>query len=152
MKKPSEKRDVGPRNTATAENEICIGCIGAIAYLQDEPGWETVDAILVNEINECEIHVVNLIEVYYHFIRAFNEPTAVRSIEDLETAGVVVTRDLSDSLWQDVARLKVFHKVSLADCFCLSLARASGARVLTTDHHEMDALVPFKLADIEFIR
>ena len=48
----------------------------AIAYLQNEPGAEVVEPILLDAANTCDIHVVNLVEVFDHFIRAFDEATA----------------------------------------------------------------------------
>lgn len=57
------------------------------------------------------------------------------------------------AFWQDAGRLKAqLMRVSLADCYCLALARRTGGDVPTADHHEFDALVPRGICPIRFIR
>jgi predicted nucleic acid-binding protein len=111
-----------------------------------------VDRILLDSDNACYLHVANLIEIYYHFLRVFDEPTAQQSVQDIIIAGVIIHRELSDELWQDAATLKAEHSVSLADCFFLALARLFGGIVVTSDHHELDTLVPLGLCPILFFR
>ena len=41
---------------------------------------------------------------------------------------------------------------SLADCVAVTLARATGGRVLTSDHHEYDALAAHGICGVTFIR
>ena len=41
-----------------------------------------------------------------------------------------------------IGRLKARGGISLADCFCIALAQSLPADVVTSDHHEFDALVP----------
>ena len=41
-----------------------------IAYLNDEPGAEVVEATLIEPANQCLAHAINLCEVFYQFHRA----------------------------------------------------------------------------------
>lgn len=43
-------------------------------------------------------------------------------------------------------------KISLADCFAPALAIRTGGTLVTSDHHEFDAIVPLGLCPTLFIR
>ncbi|MBM3492862.1 MAG: type II toxin-antitoxin system VapC family toxin [Armatimonadetes bacterium] len=47
---------------------------------------------------------------------------------------------MDEALWFDAGRLKVAHSLSVAGTFAVALARRLDADLLTTDHHEMDAV------------
>jgi hypothetical protein len=52
-----------------------------------------------------------------------------------------------------VGRLKAVHrKVSLADCCAMALTNRVGGTLLTTDHHELDALALLGVCPMKFIR
>ena len=88
-------------------------------------------------------------EVYYDFHRASGESVAENAIEDLENLGVQV----SEVLTGKAAEIKSIHRrVSLADCFALTLAASLDVELLTADHHALDALVKYGICRIRFIR
>jgi predicted nucleic acid-binding protein len=123
-----------------------------IAFLDAEPGSVVVEELLLDTTNVCYAHAINLFEVFYHVLRKSNEATARQAIEDLLFFGVVLREDMDTPFWQEAGRLKVAHSLSVADTFCLTLGRRLGSTVVTTDHHEMDVLVPLGLCPIQFIR
>jgi predicted nucleic acid-binding protein len=123
-----------------------------IAYLQGEPGGPVVAALLSDPNTVCYAHAVNLAEVYYHMLRAFDEPTAEAALADLAADGVITREDMDPAFWKSIAKLKARGRISIADCFCIALAQRLGGEVVTTDHHEFDALVPLGLCPIRFIR
>ena len=60
---------------------------------------------------------------------------------------------LTPAIWQAAGALKAnLRRVSLADCFAIELTRRLHATILTSDHHEFDALVAQSVCDIRFIR
>jgi PIN domain nuclease of toxin-antitoxin system len=124
-----------------------------IAFLRQETGGEVVRLILADETNACYIHALNLCEVFYEFHRGAGEADAQRALQNVFSAGVLPRGDMDVEIWQEAGRFKsLFRRVSLADCFCLALSRRLGAELLTSDHHEMDALIPLNLCPIQFIR
>jgi predicted nucleic acid-binding protein len=123
-----------------------------IAFLRGEPGAEVVEGLLIERPSRCHAHAINLCEVYYDFLRASDGPTALRAVQDLMTAGVLVREDLAPALWQAAGRFKARHRVSLADAFALALAEAEGAELVTSDHHEFDPLVATQPVRFRFIR
>jgi len=123
-----------------------------VAYANGEAGGDMVDGILQDPDAVCYAHAINLCEVYYWSLRTSNEQTARQLIADLHASGVIERRDISRRFWTEVGRLKSAGRISLADCFCVALARRLGGRVVTADHHEFDALVPLGICPILFIR
>jgi PIN domain nuclease of toxin-antitoxin system len=132
-------------------NYVLDAC-AMIAYLRNEPGAAVVDGLLQSPDNRCFAHSINLCEVYYDFIRASDEPTAREAIADLFHDGVVERKDLSRDFWFGVGQLKSRHRLSLADCHCVLLARRVDGEVVTSDHHEFDPLDQLGLCKVRFIR
>lgn len=123
-----------------------------VAYLNGEPGDTLVEALLLSPDAVCYAHAVNLCEVFYGYLRISDEITARQVIADVDAAGIVPRRDMSQAFWFDVGRLKARGGISLADCFSIALARAISGTVVTSDHGEFDPLVPMGDCPIVFIR
>ena len=114
-----------------------------IAFLRAEVGGDLVRSILRNPDNQCFAHAVNLAEVYYDMCRVGGTEVAEQALATLTRSRVVRREDLSRDFCDSAATLKaVRRRVSLADCFGLTLAANLSAEFLTTDRHELEALTP----------
>ncbi len=123
-----------------------------LAYLHAEQGGSSVLAMLRDPNSLSYAHAVNILEVYYDILRSASLPAARKALRTLKAEGVIIRRDLAEAFLQDVGALKARGSIALADCFCLALARRLGGEVVTTDHKEMDPLVPLGICPIHFIR
>ena len=132
-------------------NYVLDAC-AMIAYLRGEPGGDIVRGLLNSSADVCYAHAINLLEVYYDFLRRHGEPTARQALEDLANDGLARRRDMNREYLMEVGRLKAGGRISLADCFCIALALDVGGHVVTSDHHEFDPLVPLRIVPIYFIR
>jgi len=133
-------------------NRVIDAC-AMIAFLRDEPGAEIVERILTLPTDRCFAQAVNLCEVYYGFLRTSDTQTARTAVADLGRAGIHTRRDMNRAFWQRVGDLKgTIRKISLADCFALTLSEKLSGDVVTSDHHEFDPLVAANLAQVTFIR
>jgi PIN domain nuclease of toxin-antitoxin system len=123
-----------------------------IAYLQDESGAATVDNLLMDIRNDAAAHVLNLIEVYYEFLRNSSDAEANNRIQELIASGIQPRYDLDMGFWRQVARLKARGRISIADCFCIALAQRLGATVVTSDRHEFEPIEQAGIVPVLFIR
>lgn len=124
-----------------------------IALANNELGADVVAGLLDDPQHECCAHAINLCEVYYDAIRRSSEAQARKLITELSGLGVIERRDLDAVFWQQAGRLKAVHRrVSLADCCALALTLRLGGELVTSDHHELDALAAAGVCPINFFR
>lgn len=123
-----------------------------IAFLRGEKGSEVVEALLLDGNNISYAHGINLCEVFKDFMQAGNEEVALAAIAELESIGVITRDDMDPSFWQAAGRYKAENKASLADCFAIALADRVGAEIVTSDHHEFDAIAEKGICSVKFIR
>jgi predicted nucleic acid-binding protein len=75
------------------------------------------------------------------------------ALDTLVRLGITFREDMDPAFWQDAGRIKADHRrISLADCFCMALARRLDAELVTGEHHEFAPLVPLALCRFLFIR
>ena len=124
-----------------------------IAFLRKEDGAQLVARLLHDEENVCMAHAVNLCEVYYDFLRAADKRTAEVALSDLESLGLIPQEDMDMPFWREAARYKAhLRRISLADCFALSLAKRVGGTLITSDHAEFDMVAGSNICPVRFIR
>ena len=123
-----------------------------MAFLNNEPGVDVVEDILTEPESTCFAHVYNLCEIYYLYYRRGGAATAEAAVDDLLYLGIIPRDDLSTTFWKEAGALKGRHAIALPDAFCLNLGRRLQATVVTTDHAELDPLVPLNYCPILFIR
>ena len=130
---------------------LVLDSSAVIAYMKQEPGGPLVAELM--EIDKCYVHAVNLCEVYYGFVRELGEPSAKSVLADIADLGVKIREDMDSEFWQEAGRYKAdLRRISLADCFCLALASRLQAEVVTSDHHEFDAVERKGVCPVRFIR
>ena len=86
------------------------------------------------------MHVCNLREVYYDFFRADGLTAAQTAWTDTLALPLALRRDADDISIQRVGGTKVKERISFADAFALALAERLNITLITTDHHEFDAI------------
>ena len=124
-----------------------------IAYLRKETGGGLVKDALSDPTNVCVAHAINFCEVYYDIYRSSGQPDAEGAIQGLEAMGLTIRDDISADFWQAAGQLKAIHRrISLADCFAITLAQRLGGTILTSDHHEFDTIAAQGVCRVTFIR
>ncbi len=123
-----------------------------IAFLQGEPGSEVVENVLTDTSKRKVAHAINVCEMYYHFLRQNDEAAAEEAVTTIAGLKVDVREDMDSAFWRQIGQLKRAHTLSLGDCFCVAMAMRVGGEVVTSDHHEMNAVAPLGLCPILFIR
>ncbi|MCL5105299.1 MAG: type II toxin-antitoxin system VapC family toxin [Armatimonadetes bacterium] len=130
---------------------LVIDANAILALFHNEPGGVEVGEMIDDPNNTCYMHAVNLCEVYYDYFRTNGMLDATSAVDDLSETSLIVREDMDKGFWHEAGTHKAVRKLSLADCFCLTLARRLGARLITADH-EFDPVARQGIADIQFIR
>lgn len=132
---------------------IILDACAVIAFFRDEAGADVVEQYLLSPDHFCLIHAVNLCEVYYDFLKSGGAQEADRMTQELIDADVGVRRDLDDMFWRSIANYKAtIRRISLADCFALTLAKKLDGTVVTSDRKEFEPVALLNLCPIIFIR
>jgi predicted nucleic acid-binding protein len=125
-----------------------------ISLIKNEDGGLLVRQALEAENNVCFVHAVNLCEVYYDCLRCYGRDPAEKLIVTLLQAGLMLRSDMDMEFWKSAGKLKSRGRISLADCFAVSLAEREDAVLLTSDRHEFGPLlaIPGFPVQVLFIR
>jgi predicted nucleic acid-binding protein len=118
----------------------CLDACAVIAYLRaeiltsiGEPGIAQPQVFLA-------IHACNLGELYYDFFREDGLQAAQTACTHTLELPLELRRDADDAFIQRDGTIKVVERVSLADAFALALSEGLQVPLVTTDHHEFDAV------------
>ena len=123
-----------------------------IAFLWGEEGANVVESLIINPQNICIIHAINLCEVYYDIIRRSDESNAQSIITKLASV-ITIREDMNSEFWQLAGNYKAnLRRISIADCFCMAISQKLGGTIVTSDHHEFDAIVKQGIVTAKFIR
>ena len=118
----------------------CLDACAVIAYLRQEPGADVLKALIELPTTFMAMHVCNLGEVYYDFFREDGLAAAQTAWTHTLILPLELRREADDAFIQRVGIIKVEERVSFADAFALALAERLSIPLVTTDHHEFDAV------------
>ncbi|MGO8786417.1 MAG: PIN domain-containing protein [Terriglobia bacterium] len=122
-----------------------------IAYFKGEEGHDRVAALLTDERNNLAIHIVNLCEVYYGYLRSDGLERANDAWERAAKLLGVLGNNGEDFM-KRVARWKVRDGLGLGDSFVAAFAEENAAILVTADHTDFDPIQQAGLIRVEFIR
>lgn len=135
--------------TVARRQKYVFDACALLAYFRNEPGADAVQELMWDSIGY--IHAVNLCEIYYVLLRQTTEAEARAVIDDIASIGMHFHDWIDTAFWQQVGRFKAILPISLADCFCLTLATQEGAEIITSDH-EFDIVAQQGICPVTFIR
>ena len=125
-------------------NEIYVfDACALIAILSKETGFENVERIIEKTKNKQAkiiMHNVNLLEVYYHVHKIYNENYALNFLDEIKNSPFQLSNEVNDEILINAGRLKSIYKLSLADAIGLAEAIISNGSFVTADHHELDTI------------
>lgn len=118
----------------------CLDACAVIAYLRQEPGAEVLKELIELPTTFLAMHVCNLGEVYYDFFREDGLTAAQTAWTHTLALPLELRREADDAFIQRVGIIKVEERVSFADAFAPALTERLSIPLVTTDHHEFDAV------------
>ena len=112
-----------------------------LAFLNDEDGADTIEEFLEQSAtgNSVSMSIINLLEVYYGELRDKGADIAQIVLDMVKHHSVKIVNTVSGQVFQEAARLKAVHRMSLADCIGIATAIELSGQFVSSDHHELDA-------------
>lgn len=124
-----------------------------LAFAYDEEGADLLETLLASDDDTCFVHSLNFCEFYYQAYRRSSKHDAAKLVDEFLDLGLVLRHDMDIEFWQNAGELKAIHKkVSLADCCAIALTKRLEAELVTSDHHELEALADLGVCKIAFFR
>lgn len=106
-----------------------------ICFLDGEPNADKVSDIL-EDINEKDLDaylcVINMGEVYYHFLRTGGLKTAKVALDTIQTLPLSII-DVDYDLTIEASNIKAHNKMAYADCFAAALAKRTSSQLVSSD-------------------
>jgi predicted nucleic acid-binding protein len=107
-----------------------------IALLDNEDGKDKIDELFTKakagEIS-LYINIINLLEVYYEYIRADGIEVAGKILAPISETPLKIVDLISQPIYKEAARLKGAFTISLADAVGLATAINLGGIFVTSD-------------------
>ncbi|MCI0691519.1 type II toxin-antitoxin system VapC family toxin [candidate division KSB1 bacterium] len=128
--------------TTTVEHFVFDAC-AFITVFNNEIGADKAEQLIERaESGEVALYVasINIYEVYYDALRSGSLDDAEELLNDLYALPITIVETIDQNIMRQAAHFKITHKMSLADSIALGLAKHLNARVVSTDHHEFDAV------------
>ncbi|MBT8420496.1 MAG: PIN domain-containing protein [Gammaproteobacteria bacterium] len=133
-------------------NGYLLDACALIALLNDEPGADTVEALLTGK-PPIFMSAINVLEVSYDAVRRSRQAHAAALVLELvRQAGIDILWSLTESELLAAAQWKARGKLSMADALALGIAETRALRLVSADHHELDPLEAQGLVQVEWIR
>jgi predicted nucleic acid-binding protein len=137
-------------------NIFILDACALIAYFGKEKGAEAVKNILRNAIDDGNtkvfINKINLLEVYYDVIKAYNEQEADKMLETVKKMPIEIIAELRDEVFKKAGQLKAKYKISIADSIAIAETIINKGSLITADHHEIEAVEMTEKINVTWFR
>jgi PIN domain nuclease of toxin-antitoxin system len=120
-------------------NDIYIfDACALIALLSKETGYKNVEKIIERSRGKKAVilmHAVNLLEVYYHISKLYNDNLAQKFLTEIKKSPIQLRTEVTEDVIIRAGKLKRQYRLSLADAVGLAETIISGGAFVTSDHH-----------------
>ena len=121
-----------------------------IGFFEKETGAEKVKSILSKAaLSQCLVlmHNASVAEVYYDAIKSISQKQDL-ILKTLNSNPITFIDRITTDMIKWMGYFKTTYKISFADSIVLATEKLNDAKVVTSDHHEFDAIE--KSGDIAF--
>lgn len=108
-----------------------------ILHFKGEEGSEKFAELLGDERNVLAMHIVNLCEVYYNYLRSDGQEEADKAWTKANTI-LTIIQNLDPQFVKRVGRWKVDQNLGLGDAFLAATAEENACPLVTKDHKDFD--------------
>ena len=135
--------------------KYALDACALIAFLNEEAGSEKVDALLTQADkgeHTLYIHRINLIEVFYGYIRDYGLDGARAIMEPVYELPLHCIDTISDEMYNAASFFKGTYRISLGDSIACAFAQSISAALVSADHGDLEQIQNAEKLPVYWIR
>ena len=120
-----------------------VDACAIVAFYKDEKGADKIEKLLDEAVSGQSIiymNIINLIEVYYLFLRTFGQDKANFFLEEIYKLPISIVETIDTMIFSETSRLKVQYAIPLGDSIGLATAIKLNGTFVTADHNDFEEI------------
>ena len=121
-------------------NIYFLDACALIALLSGEKGAENVKNIIQKAIDGkiiIKINQINLLEVYYHVCKIYNQDKANIAIKKIKEFPIEIVIGLKENIFNEAGRIKSKYKIPLGDSIVVTECIVNNGILVTSDYKDL---------------
>ena len=132
-------------------DRFILDACAVLALLREEQGMDVVKSVIDSDA-ETFLHAVTFLEIYYNLTNELGIENANLFFERIVQTKVRIIYEITGNTIKHAGYFKSKYKVSLGDSFVLATAKLHNAKIVSSDHHELDIIEKLENMDFLWIR
>ena len=132
-------------------NKFVLDACAVLALLKKEQGADIVKNVVEGNF-ETFLHAVTLLEIYYNLAKELDIDRANLFFDLILQTKIKIIYEITENTIKNAGYFKSKYKISLGDSFVLAIAKLHNAKVVSSDHHELDIIENLEKIDFLWIR
>lgn len=120
-------------------DRFILDACAVLALLREEQGMDIVKEVIDSDV-ETFLHAVTFLEIYYNVTNELGIENANLFFEQLLQTKIKIIYEITENTIKHAGYFKSKYKVSLGDSFVLATAKSHSAKIVSSDHHELDII------------
>jgi len=136
-------------------NIFFLDACALIALLAGEKGAENVKKIIQDAIDESiivKINQINLLEVYYHLCKVYNQEEANKVINKIKEFPIEIIIGLKEPVFIEAGRIKSKYKIPLGDSIVVAECICANGTLVTSDYNDFEKIEKLENLKINWFR
>ena len=126
-----------------------------LAYYKGEKGADKIKTLIDEALAQQSaiyIHSINLIEVYYHFLRTLGKDKANIILEEIYKLPMTTVDSIDTVIFSETARLKAQYTIPLGDAVGLATSIKLSGSFVSADHSDLEKIEKAESVSIHWFR
>jgi len=120
-------------------NKFVLDACAILALIREEQGADIVKNTIASDA-EIFLHSVTLLEIYYNLTKELGIDKANLFYKQITKTKVIIIYEITENMIKTAGLFKSKYKISLGDSFILAAAKLYNAKIISSDHHELDII------------
>ena len=120
-------------------NRFVLDACAVLALIKKEQGADIVKKVVESDAR-IFLHSVTFLEMYYNIIKELGIDNADLFFGYVTQTKIEIIYEITEKTIKNAGYYKAKYKISLGDAFVLATAKEYDAKIISSDHHELDII------------